>query len=458
MKRTKEGMKRLTPGMKLGYGVCDLGGNLFFTVIGFLLMNFLTDTVGLLPALAGTVVAIGKVWDAVTDPITGFLSDRTKTRFGRRRPWMLLGSVPLFFTMIILFTNPGMQNQTYLFIWGVMVFCLVNTAYTAVNIPYNSLTPELTRDYHERTSLNGYRFGFAAIGTITGSVAALPVVGLFPDRNTGFTAMGTLFGLIMMVTALITVAAVREPACEPELRTRGFFKTYLKVFKNRPFVLILLTYSLHLTALSVVMGIAIYYFKYIHNNEGATAVAMGILIVVALIFIPISVVFSRRFGKKPAYSLGLAVFAAALIVLSFTGHLFHIHYSFGLMVFAGIGLGFMYAIPWAMVPDAVEYDYLLTGERTEGAFYGVWTFGIKIGMSMSMAIIGGVLSLVGYVPNVAQTGLSLLGIRMLLGPIAGAIFILGIVVLYFYPINEKRYREILKEIAEMEQQSPSAAC
>ena len=203
------GDNKLPVGVKLGYGVCDLGGNLFFTVIGFWLLNFLTDTVGLAAGLAGLTIAIGKIWDAVTDPMTGYLSDRTKSRLGRRRPWMLFGSVPLFLTMILMFTNPALfagagwnpaEQQTFLFIWATVLFCLLCTAYTAVNIPYNSLTPELTQDYHERTSLNGYRFGFAVVGSLLGAGASLPIVMAFPDKNTGFAGMGSIFGALMLIT------------------------------------------------------------------------------------------------------------------------------------------------------------------------------------------------------------------------------------------------------------------
>ncbi len=441
---------KLSLKVKVGYGVCDLGGNLFFSVIGFILLNFLTDTVGLAAGLAGIVVAIGKVWDAVTDPVTGYLSDRTKTRWGRRRPWMLIGSVPLFLTMILMFTNPGLESQGALFVWGVLSFCLLNTAYTAVNIPYNSLTPELTQDYHERTSLNGFRFSLAAIGTITALAATLPLIGLFPDKNTGFSFMGTLYGFIMMATAMVTVFSVREPQVERKMHTTNFFKTYIKVFKNKPYVLIFSAYALNMLGLTIIMGIAIYYFKYIHNNEPLTTVAMGILIIVAIFFIPVSVAMAKRFGKKLTYGTGLVIYIVGIMLLFAVGHIFPINFSLGVMVLIGIGQGLTFAMPFSIVPDAVEYDYLVTGERTEGAFYGMWTFGIKIGQALAMAISGGVLSLVGYVPNVAQTDLSMLGIRLLLGPISAGIFVISLIVLYLYPLTEEKYNKVIEEIKKME--------
>jgi GPH family glycoside/pentoside/hexuronide:cation symporter len=436
--------------VKLGYGVCDLGGNLFFTVLAFLLLNYLTDTVGISAGLAGIIIMIGKIWDAITDPVAGYLSDHTHSRWGRRRPFMLFGSIPLFLSMILMFTNPQLQSQATLFIWGLVCFCLLSTAYTAVNIPYSSLTPELTRDFHERTALNGYRFGFAVIGTLMGAGAALPLVNAFSSKNTGFSAMGAIFGFVMMITAIITVVSIREPQGKMTGPRAGFLKTYLKVFRNKPYLLILMTYALHVTALTVVSGIAIYYFKYVHRNEPITTIAMLILLVTAMVFIPISVLVSKRIGKKAVYGLGMAVFSASTMVLFFVGHLYPISFSLVLMFFAGTGMGFTYAMPYAMVPDAIEYDYLKTGERTEGAFYGIWTFGIKIGQAIALGISGAVLSLSGYIAEVEQAASALFGIRLLLGPIPAMIFILALIALYYYPINESRYNEILDRIQKME--------
>ena len=442
--------EKLSMKVKIGYGVCDIGGNLFFTVLAFLLMNYLTDTVGLAAGLAGIAIMIGKFWDAITDPLAGYLSDRTTHRWGRRRPWIFYGSFPLALTMIIMFTNPGLEGQGVLFLWAAVAFCLLCTAYTAVNIPYNSLTPELTQDYHERTSLNGYRFGFAVIGTLIGAGAALPLVNMFSSKSTGYSVMGTAFGVIMLVTALITFAAVREPVVERKAQSMGFFSTYAKVFKNRPYVLILLAYAVHIMGLTVVSSTVIYYFKYIHNSESVTTIAMLLLLVTAMVFIPVSVVLSKKFGKKAVYSAGLLIMAAGIMVLFFLGHLRPVGFSLGVMVLTGIGMGFTYALPYAIVPDAVEYDYLLSGERREGAFYGIWTFGLKIGQAVSLAIVGGVLSLTGYVPDIAQSESAIWGIRLLIGPIPAVIMVGAAVILHFYPITEERYKEICAQIREME--------
>ncbi len=437
---------KLSMRVKLGYGVCDLGGNLFFTVIAFLFLNYLTDTVGINPGVAGMIIMIGKIWDAITDPLVGYLSDKTQSRWGRRRPYIFFGSFPLFIAMILMFTNPNLSSQTQLFVWGVGVFCLLCTAYTLVNIPYNSLTPELTKDFHERSVLNGYRFGFAVIGTLLGAGAALPMIQSFTDRDFGFSVMGTTFGFIMMITALATFFVVKEQKVIRPEQAKGFFASYSKVFKNKPYVIILLTYTLQIAAITVTSGIIIYYFKYLHNDESKTQVAMVILLLTAMVFIPVSVKLAKRWGKKPVYALGMAIFAVSIMIIFYFGHLFAAQFSLMMMFPSGIGLGLIYALPYAIVPDAVEYDYLLSGERTEGAFYGIWTFGTKIGQAAALGITGLVLSLTGYVPNVVQASTATFGIRLLVGPISSILFILAIITLYYYPINEKRYNEIITEI------------
>ncbi|MBN1572796.1 MAG: MFS transporter [Deltaproteobacteria bacterium] len=459
----------------LGYGIYDLGGNLFFTAMAFVLLIYLTDTVLIAPALAGAIVAIGKIWDAVTDPVVGYMSDRTKTRWGRRRPYMFFGSILLVFAMIMMFTNPLLvfdkatffnpdvfsegfdwtkaawnpkEHQTFLLIWGIVFYCFLNLAYTIVNIPYSSLTPELTKDYHERTVLNGYRFGCAVFGTLLGAGASFPIVYLFPNTNVGFMALGFIFGIVMLIVAMITVFSIREPEWHGAELTQGFFKTYFKVFRNKPYILITMTYMLHLLALSVVTGVAAYYFKYIHQAEKEVTTAMLILLVTAMLFIPISVVLGKKIGKKLVYIIGMAAFALSILVIGTIGHIMPMTFSFIMMFSAGLGLGFMYVPPYAMLPDTVEYDYLISGERTEGSFYAIFLFFSKVGQAFALATIGIVLQLTRYTENIVPQPdpLANFGILILMGAIPAIFFFIGMVVVKRYPITEERYAEILKEI------------
>jgi GPH family glycoside/pentoside/hexuronide:cation symporter len=323
---------------------------------------------------------------------------------------------------------------------------ILNTAYSIVNTPYSSLTPELTDDYHERTSLNGFRFGFAVIGTILGAAAVQPIVAAFPTKITGFSMMGLILGTVMAVTALVTFLSVREHGhATKELPKEGFLETYGAVFKNKPYVILLATYGLNLIGLTFVQAVLVYYTKYIYENEAMTTPAMTALLLVAMVFIPVSVFVSKRVGKKRTYQISFAIIASACAAIFLFGHVLGEKFFLGMMIYAGIGIGFGYVPPWAMLPDAVEYDAAKTGKRKEGAFYGMWTFTTQEGQSLALLGTGLILSLGGYVAEAAQTASAKLAIRLLIGPIPIFVFVAALVLIQFYPLDEKAYTALMAE-------------
>jgi GPH family glycoside/pentoside/hexuronide:cation symporter len=260
---------RLKVRQKLGFGIFDLGGNMFFTLMGFWSLYYLTDVVGIAAAWAGVAVMVGKAWDAVTDPMMGFISDRTLTRLGRRRPYILFGAIPMMLAMWFFFTAPPIGNPVLLTLWAVLALMLLNTASTVINVPYASLTPELTDDYHERTSLNGYRFGCAVFGTILGAAAVQPLTEFFAgpgkaNAKFGWSMMGLTLGVITAIVTLLTFFGTREKHhTKKDLPTEGFFATYKVVFTNRPYVRLILTYALNMTGITFLQSILAYYTEYI---------------------------------------------------------------------------------------------------------------------------------------------------------------------------------------------------
>ncbi len=441
----KPGIKKLSLGTKLGFGVGDLGGNLFFTAMGFWSLNYLTDTAGIAAAAAGLAIMIGKIWDAVTDPMMGFISDRTRTRWGRRRPYLLFGAIPLFLSMWYFFSAPTFNSNIGGVIWAALALCLLNTAYTVVNIPYGALTPELTKDYKERTSLNGFRFSFAVIGTILGAAIVLPIVNLAGgDKHLGFSIVGLAFGLVMAVTILITFFSVREPDhSRTPVPTEGFFATFLAVFKDKTYVRLLLVYACNLTGITFVQTILVYYFKYLYRNEGMTTMAMIALLVTAMVFVPISVAIAKKIGKKRTYQLALGILAVSCMTIFALGHILGMYFTIGVMVFAGIGVGLGYVPPFAMLPDVVEVDAVATGKRKEGAYYGMWTFTSKIGVALAPALTVLFLGLSGFMADREQSQATLTAIRLIIGPIPSVIFVIGIILVNKYKLDEKTYNQII---------------
>ncbi|MDA3956971.1 MFS transporter [Oceanispirochaeta sp.] len=439
-------MSKISMKLKLGFGIGDLGGNLFFTFIGFYLMYFLTDVLGLSAALAGTTLMIGKIWDAVTDPVTGFASDRTISRWGRRRPYIFTGAILSFFAMYLLFSISPRHSQAELFILSTLYFCLLNTAYTLVNIPYTALIPELTRDYDQRTLLVAYRMSFAVLGTFVGAAAVMPLVNSFQNEQTGWAIMASILGGVMMGTALITVWAVREPQhTKEDVKGHGFLKTYLEALKLRVFLLILIPWTLFITGISMIQGALVYYFKYIFLSEDSFQLALVALLSTSLLFIPIWAWLSHKISKKTCYNIGMLIVTTAVLVFSFSGTYWPVSVAILIMGFAGVGLSTHYIMPHSILPDVVEYDAIENnGLRREGVFSGLWTFSSKLGQAFALALNGWILSLFHYKPDVLQTPETQLGIKLICGPFPALFIIMGVLILVKFPITRDFYDRMIR--------------
>jgi len=388
---------KLSKKVKIGYGIGDLGGNLFFTIVAFWLMNYLTDEVGLSAALAGTALMIARIVDAGIDPVIGVLSDRTRTRIGRRRPWMLVASFPLGAALVFLFTNPHYSTQTTLFIWATIAYSIACIFYACVNIPYSALTPELTKDFDEKTSVNGYRMSFAVVGTLTGAGLTLPVKNMFTSSAHAYQFLGILWAVIILITALIPVIVVKEPRCTQAQNHQNVLKQYADAFRNRPFLLILIPYAFNILGVTIVTASMAYYFKYVIGNEGQMTLALLVMLVTSMIFIPICVKVSEKIGKKGAYILGMSILSVAVVVVFIAGHLVPVYWIYIFMFFAGMGFSSQYVMPYAMIPDTIEYDYMKSGIRREGIYYSLWIFTIKIGQALAGLFTGLILFSFGYV-------------------------------------------------------------
>lgn len=439
-------MSSLSQKTRIGFGIGDLGGNLFFTIIGFYLLYYLTDVVQLPAALAGTVLMIGKIWDAVTDPVTGYLSDRTRSRWGRRRPYMFIGSILAFFAMGLMFTVPGEMSVMLLFIYLSVVFCLLNTAYTLVNIPYAALLPELTTDFNERTVLTGYRMSFAVLGTFIGAGAVMPIIGIFSDPQRGWMFTGYIMGAIMLASCMVTIASIKEPEHHEELPGTGFLQTYREALRNPVFLKALIPWTLFITGTTMVQGALVYYFTSIFGDSGLFQIALLCLLAMSLLCIPLWVRISKRIGKKNSYIAGMVIMCFGVLAFSLAGERIGPVISCIIMAAAGTGLSTHYVMPHAILPDIVEHDSInYGGIRREGVFSSLWTFMSKIGQAFALALSGWILSLVQYDPNTVASSMTKTGIKLLCGPIPVIFYVAGIIILIGYPINKAYYDRMITE-------------
>lgn len=435
---------------KLGFGVGEFSSSIFFTLTSFWLMNFLTDEVGISAAIAGTALLVGKIWDAVIDPFIGYISDRTRSRWGRRRPYLLFFAIPFGAAFVLMFSNPGIADQTGKFIWAMLTYVFFCTVYSFTNIPYNALLPEMTTDYNERTNISGYKQLFAVIGTLLGAGAAMPLMALFAGKTAGFIGMSAIFGFLAALSLLITFFSVREPKVVETIKTGSVFGSLKDVFVNKPYMLLLFTWFANSTAVAIMQTMLIYYYKYLIQDEESVTLAMITLLVVTMITIPLWVWLAKKMGKKQAYISGMTLTLAAVLTFAFAADKLGNIPALILMAFAGVGFASHYVAPWAMVPDSIEYGFSISGRRNEGVYYSVWTFVIALGGALAGFLVGQGLELFGYVANEMQSARSMLGIRLLIGVLPGIFILAANVVLAMYPLNKKRYEEVLVKIKTME--------
>ena len=357
-----------------------------------------------------------------------------------------------------MFTDPKIENELFLVIWATAATCLLSTSYTLVNIPYGALAPDLTKDFDEVTVLNGFRMSFAVVGTLTGAILAPVIYDSFTNNpSLGWSLMGTIMGSLMLSSALITFFTIKEKKLpqkkEKGKETQNIFRSYIMVLQNKAFVLALIPWIFFSGGVTIIQISIIYYFKYIYNQEGMFVICLGILLVSSLICIPVWVLISKRISKKSCYNIGMSIFTIAILLFFFLGEQLGIGFAFIIMGIAGTGLSTNYVMPYALVPDIIEYDYSKTKIRREGIFYGTWTFANKIGHALAFLTSNIIFTIINYNPDDSMvTSMEKFGIKLLCGPVPAFFFIMGIIILSFYPINKEFYNNILNKIKEKEKQ------
>ncbi|MBN2354100.1 MAG: MFS transporter [Spirochaetales bacterium] len=456
---------RLKLSTKLGFGIGDIGGNAMFMIVSMIIPAFLADTLGLIPILAGVAIWVARIWDALIDPIIGPISDRTQTRLGRRRPFLLIGGIFTLIVMSVMFFNPHFDTateQTGLFIWATAMYCLLCTAYSLFNIPYGALTPDLSDNFREQTSLNSWRMGFAVIGTILTAVAFIPIRDIFSpdesvDKSLGYWITGTIFGALIMGVTLITFFTVKEkkPESAPDRSIMDVLRSFLRVLKNKPYRIVLLTYAINLAGITLISSTMTLYFKYIYHNESGSAIALGCLLLMTVLSIFGWNPVIKRIGKHVAYAIGLFIIAGIAVITFFMAPMFDQVFMYIMMGIAGIGMGATYVAPYAMIPDTIEYEQTKSGKREEGAYYGLWTFFAQTGQALAGLLWGFVLQVGNFVAPIvnaaahknAATGTqapeTITALRLLLGPLPAVFLVMAGILVLFYPINEKMYKEIM---------------
>ncbi|HNS52956.1 MAG TPA: MFS transporter [Anaerolineae bacterium] len=433
---------------KLLYGVGDTGNAIVNSAIQFFLMVFYTDGALIAPALASSALLIGKIWDGINDPLFGWFSDRTRSRFGKRRVYMIFGALPLAIAVILLWRVPAGLSNVGTFLWIAGTFVLFDTVWTLTNVPYYALTAELTDDYDERSSLTAWRMVLAVPAYIVGAALTPFLVGLFASKRDGYGMVGILYGILACAVLWIAAAGLRERVQVARSAARAApWRALLDAFRNRPFVRLLVAYLLANTAFALIKTLMAYFLTYQLAMESQVFLVMGLMLVCVALFLFPWRWLAARWNKGPAYALGLSIGALAVAATFFLPQ-GPSPWIYAIAVVAGIGFSAQWVFPWAMVPDVVEMDRLQSGEHRSGIYYGVWGLVTKLSDALGIAATGWILQLYGYVPNVAQSTHTLSGIRLFFGPVPLLFFAAALPLLIWYPITRRSHAQMLQQLQE----------
>ena len=442
----------LTRRFKLLYSFGDLSTSAPLAIMAFYQLYFLTDVAGLRPDRAGLAVAIGRIWDSINDPIFGLLSDRLHSRWGRRRVVLLFGALPLGLTFCLQYIVPPWGS------WGlvayyVAAFILFDTTYTAVHVSYNALTPAITRDYDERSSLNGYRMTFSIVGTLLAVILATMLGEFFDNQRTLFLVLGVTIGLATAVPILIAFK-VTAPYDDPEEATDQLppLAAIRATLSNRPFWLLMGLYLFSWTTASLIGSVFIFFANYYLAVPDQANYFILVAQVSAVAAMPLWVWLAQKYDKRNTFMWGSSGWMLVCLVLS-TLQPHQINLTYLLAVLAGVGIATAYFLPWAMIPDVVELDELRTGQRREGSFYAFAAFFQKLGTGLVIWIFGIALNSRGYItpeagqPLPVQPAAAIQAIRWAMGLVPVVLLSCAIAFAWFYPITRESHQALRDQLA-----------
>lgn len=412
--------------------------------------KFYTDVVGINVILLGYILFSVRIFDAVSDPVIGYLSDRTHTKYGRRRPYIVVGAVFVAMAMYLLF-NPPQASPQFETVWfGVFIYALF-LFWTVVTVPYESLGPEITFDYHERTSLFGLRDGFLIAGTLAAASAPALVqwvFGLSQDpagERAKFFWISVMYAPLLVGTAMWCALAIKERDYQPSPSNLGLRAGLRQVARNRPFMILLVAYTISAIGNNLPATLILFYVQYVLQSEWADFFLV-LYFITGILFLPGWIYISRRTGKKAAWLVSMAVNSGAFLGVFFLGP--GDAWLYGILVaLSGIGFGATLALPSAIQADVIDYDELLTGERREGQYIGWWSISKKLAAAVGIGAGLAILGMAGYVPNTTQTFEVQLALRVLYALVPSLFNLIGLAVALAYPISDQVHAGIKEAIA-----------
>ncbi|NRB09807.1 MAG: MFS transporter [Richelia sp.] len=452
---------------KLAYGAGDLGPAIAGNISIFFTLVFLTNVAGISAGLAGSVLLIGKIWDAVNDPVIGVLTDKTKSRWGRRLPWIFYGAVPFGIFFFLLWIVPPGMNSLGLFWYYVTLGTISQVFYTIVNLPYTAMTPELTQDYDERTQLNSFRFAFSIGGSILSLILAKVIFDSIANRQQQYLVLAAICAVIAVLSLYSCIWGIRDRILAFEAKRSQVEESesipipeQLKIaFSNRPFVFVIAIYLFSWLAVQVTASIIPYYVvDCMKLKESDVPTVLICVQGTALLMLFVWSNLSQKVGKKAVYFSGMILWIIAQIGLFFLQPS-QLGLMYVMVLMAGCGVSVAYLVPWSMIPDVIELDELETGQRREGLFYGFMVMLQKFGLALGLFLVGIALETSGFQEAVqgqaalpVQPESAIFAIRMAIAPLPTICLILALFLTYFYPITREMHAEILLKLKQRKEE------
>ena len=441
---------KLSVKTKLLFSSGDLSTSLTLAVQTFFQLYFLTDVARLPPATVAWILGITRLWDAVNDPLVGLISERIKSRFGRRRVLLIWGSLPLGVAFALCWLVPPF-SQLGLAIYYTLIIIAFDTTFTIVHVGYNALTPSMTHDYDERSSLNGYRMVYSLGGTLAAVIFATVLANWTADETIRFAVIGITLGLIAMIPPWI-VFIVARGADEPNRTSQMPFRDALRnTLTNRAFVMLICLYLACWTATCVISATLIYFASYYLNIPDQANYFVLIAVASAVLFVPLCVWLAQRWDKPKAFMAGIGFWCLVLIGF-FALPKTAVIVAYICAFLCGPGIATAAVVPWSMLPDVIEQEQQRTGERRESTYYAFISFFQKLGTGLALWGIGMALSASGYVTPTAaeqfpaQPASALYTIRLVIGPGTIALLLLSLPFAWRYPITRDSHNHIVKEL------------
>ena len=431
---------------KLGYGLGDTASHFVWDMVGFWLLIFYTDVYRIPAAAAGTIMLIARFWDMGIDPVIGIISDRTQTRWGKFRPYILFGAIPYAILAVLTFTTPDF-GQTGKIIYACATYALLMTAYAAVNLPYSSLAAVMTSDTYERVGVNQYRFICAFTGQLVVTGLALTLAKYFGRGNEamGYQHTLILFGCLSVIFFFITFATSRERV-KPSKSLEGSIGEDLgNLFKNRPWMVLAAVGIISFVMFAMQNAAIAYYFKYYIGKEENVQWFNVIGTIALIAALPLAKPLAKRFGNKNVFIASSWISGTFFILLYLPGEK-SIITIYTLNILAKMAYAPAVPLLWTMIADSADFSEWKSGRRATGLCFSAATFAQKAGWGIGAGVAGWLLTAFHYVPNAVQSQTALNGIKLLVSVIPGALYMSCAAFMAFYNIDRNTTDLMKKEL------------